>query len=120
MRLWVAVVAMWCSACAHIRVDHIDAATLATSTAGIACDWGYTHRAASRGWMTNHEANPMLGETPSTGAVGVYFASVLAVNAVAWLLTPSGYRSALPVAVTARTSYSIINNSETVGGVCGF
>lgn len=116
MGRWLVIGATICgTACAHV-----DRAALATSTATLACDWGYTHRAAARGWENHYESNAILGPTPSTREVAVYFGSALVLNAALWLITPTGYRSIVPVAVTAVQLDMIQYNSRTVGGACGF
>lgn len=117
MRTLAVAAAICGSACAHVDLDR---AMLASSTATIACDWGYTHRAAERGWENHHESNPLLGRTPSTAEVNAYFASMLVLNAAAWVLTPPKYRAVLPAVITAREIYSAVGNHEQVGGVCGF
>lgn len=118
LRLVLAVV-LAASACAHA-----DRAALVTSTATLACDWGYTHRAASDGWRTGYEANPVLGPTPDPGIVAMYFSAVLVANVVAWHATPAKYRSAVPLAITARQSATIYANSQTMtlsdARFCGF
>lgn len=99
---------------------YVDTSLLASSTASIACDWGYTHRAAEDGWRGMREANPMLGSTPSTNEVSVYFISMLALNAAAWAMTPPKFRALAPLFVTTRQALAITNNNDSVGGVCGF
>jgi hypothetical protein len=116
------LVVMALSGCVHNQAElarYIDTTLLATSTASIACDWGYTHKAAAAGWHGTREANPMLGPTPSTSEVNVYFVGMMALNAAVWALTPAKIRGALPLAITVRQSSSIAGNSESVGGFCG-
>lgn len=98
---------------------HADRVALATSTATLACDWGYTYAAASDDWRLYDENNPIMGREPTTTAVNVYFASALAINAVAWLLTPPKLRAALPMAVTAVQTYTIVDNGRVMGSTCG-
>lgn len=98
---------------------YVDTTLLATSTATIACDWGYTRAAAQTGWQGTREGNPMLGPTPSTGEVNVYFVGALALNAAVWALTPPKIRGALPLGITLRQAYTIAGNADSVGGACG-
>ncbi len=109
--------------CVHNQSDlakYVDRTLLATSTTVIACDWGYTHRAAEGGWKGVREANPMLGPTPTVGAVNTYFIGVIALNAAVWALTPEKFRAILPMGITARGVYSLTGNSDSVGGTCGY
>lgn len=110
---WLAALVL-CVGCVHA-----DRVALATSTAALACDWGYTHAAAADGWRKFYEANPIMGPEPTTTEVSVYFASAITINAVVWALTPPTYRAALPAAVTARQTYSIAHNAHSMGGACG-
>jgi hypothetical protein len=98
----------------------VDTSLLATSTASISCDWGYTHAEADRGWRGTREMNPMLGPTPSIGVVNAYFVSMLALNGAAWVLIPAKWRAAIPLAVTTRQAIAISSNVDVVGSVCGF
>jgi hypothetical protein len=109
----VLLVALLCS-CVHL-----DRAALASSTAALACDWGYTRSAASDGWRGFEESNPVLGRTPSPARVDAYFAIVAGLNTLAWFLTPPKLRAGLPAVVTAQQADAIANNRRYLGGVCG-
>lgn len=117
------LITMLLSGCVRTQNDlarYVDTTLLVTSTTTIACDWGYTHKMADAGWGRYAEANPLLGPRPSTGEVNAYFVSMIALNAIAWVLTPPKYRAIVPLVVTVRQSYAISNNTETVGGFCGY
>jgi hypothetical protein len=117
MRRWVAaLIAISATGCTLCNVNR---ATLATSTLGLVCDWGQTRSKAAGGWRDQHEANPVLGETPSTRAVDGYFAGAIAANALLWWLLPHRIKSAVPVAVTAIQIDAVAENLETTDGVCG-
>lgn len=110
---------------AGVGCVHADRAALVTSTATVACDWGYTHRAASDGWINKRgyitrEANPIMGENPDPGIVAIYFSAVLVANVALWYATPPKYRAIVPFALTVQQAELIHYNSRTVGGVCGF
>jgi hypothetical protein len=111
----LALVAFACVGCVHA-----DRVSLATSTASLACDWGYTFAAARRGWDDQHEANPILGPTPSERDVTAYFGATIALNTMLWLALPRGYRSIVPFALTARQSVTLYQNAtNSTGGACG-
>lgn len=103
---------------------HVDRATLITSTVSLACDWGQTRSMAANDWahptgpQRYEEANPIMGKHPSTLVVDTYFMSAALINAAAWLVIPKGWRSAAPVAVTARQALAITRNVEHTGW-CG-
>ncbi len=80
---------------------------------------------AGNGWMDRRgvpreDANPVMGETPSVGVVGAYFLSAVALNAIAWVVIPEQYRSALPVTLTATQTFQIVHNARRETSVCGF
>ena len=113
------------AACANV---HVNRAALAASTAVLACDWAQTHAAAERGWqrwtpdgrrMVQQEDNPLLGAHPSTGMVGAYFLSVIALNAAAWTLLPRRWSTVASAGVVAVQTASIAINSGVGLGVCG-
>jgi hypothetical protein len=98
---------------------NLNRATLAASTASLACDWGQTRSAASNHWKGRYEANPIMGMNPSTGTVDVYFASTIAINAAIWYLMPEKLKSLLPVGVIGVQANTIAGNLDTTQGVCG-
>lgn len=104
--------------CANVHVNRI---AIATSTLAIACDWGQTRQSASRyqnmpNW-TAYEANPILGGHPTTTDVDLYFLSAVALNAAAWLLLPSKYRSIVGIVAVTETVQAIDN--LPVATLCG-
>lgn len=99
---------------------HADRVALATSTATLACDWGYTNREASSGWRMSHEANPVIGPKPEPGVVALYFSAVLVANVVAYYAMPAKYRSIAPIAITARQTFALHHNYGNDQSVCGF
>lgn len=96
----------------------IDVATLAMSTAALACDWGQTHSAAAEGWRDRHEGNPVMGLTPTTARVNAYFAGVAAINIGLWLVMPKRYKSIVPVALAAAEVMQVRSNLNSIG-LCG-
>lgn len=90
----------------------IDVAALAVSTAALACDWGQTHGAAADGWRggptgARYEDNPILGRSPSTRAVSVYFVTAAIINAGIWLTVPKRYRWIVPLGLVAVQTHTI-------------
>jgi len=107
--------------CLLVGCTTVNRASLVTSTATILCDWGQTNRAAGNKWNNTWEANPVLGPRPSQGFVAMYFASVLSMNAIAWVVMPERTKSALPVGITVMQTDTIIGNVQGGHtGVCGF
>jgi hypothetical protein len=105
---------------ALVSCGAVNTATLITSTASIACDWGQTRSAASEAWSRGRwEANPIMGSKPSTATVDVYFLSALAVNAAFWIALPRQVRSVAPVAITAAQVDTIAGNIGTTHTLCG-
>lgn len=96
-----------------------DRATLAVSAAALACDWSQTRSAASRGWSSQHEANPIMGERPSVGSVDGYFATVMVADALVWLALPERLRWLAPASVIGVEVQPVSHNLGTVGGLCG-
>lgn len=94
--------------CSNRYVSH---ATLVASSALLAYDWGQTRCEAKGGWNRQEEMNPVLGRRPSPGAVDIYFASVIATNALVWLVTPAKYRPAAPAAIIAVQTYAVTTNA---------
>lgn len=99
---------------------HVNRAALIASTAALACDWRQTRGYAEQGWRDGaRETNPMLGRTPSTSAVDLYFAGAAAVNIVLWSVLPQRWSITAPttvLAVQANAVYRNINNGT--GSVC--
>lgn len=102
----------------------IDTTALVASTAALACDWGQTHRAAAERWTGGangtgrHEGNPIMGPTPSTRTVNVYFAATAAVNVALWYALPKRYRSIVPAVLTAAETMQVSSNIGSVS-LCG-
>lgn len=96
---------------------HVNRVTLIASTAALVCDWGETHRAASRGWRTSagvqYESNPILGPHPSTDDVAMYFATAAAINAAIWVAMPRKLKSLVPLAVIGAQVAPLMNNART-------
>ena len=97
---------------------------LAVSTAMLVCDGIQTGRWSANGWMTSRgapfeEANPVLGKHPSVSKVELYFVGAIALNALAWALSPKRYRAVVPLAVMAAQAKPIAGNVSLGSGVCG-
>lgn len=105
-------IALALSACTSAQRRYVNPMALAVSTAALACDFGQTRQAAARGWEGQHEANPIMGPTPSQTTVGLYFASAAALNAVAWWLTPERWRSAAPTGVVVLQANVVGRNLD--------
>lgn len=115
MKRTVAVLAaIAVSGCAHM-----DVASLVTSEASLACDWGQTRSAAVAGWHGYAEENSIIGPNPSAMRVDMYFATAAILDAAVWLVLPKGWRSAPPVALTVMEAKVIHGNEATTAGVCG-
>jgi hypothetical protein len=109
--------------CASIRVEHVNNAALVTSTLALICDGMQTLSTAGNGWTLRDgsaavEGNPIMGDRPSVAVVGGYFIGAIAINAIAWAVTPRRDRAPLPVVVTAVQARQIVDNSSRAG-VCG-
>jgi hypothetical protein len=97
----------------------MDRGALVASTATLACDWAQTRGAAERGWIGYREGNPMLGKTPSVGAVDAYFATATLVSIAAWYLLPRGWRAVTHTAIAVWQMDTIANNVAAGGtGTC--
>lgn len=121
MRGMVVVAVAWCLAgcqahSMHRRVNHV---LLGAASVTLACDYGQTMHAASDGWVTHFERNPILGETPSTESVTLYFAAIAGLG-VASLELPEWARSALYVTTLAVQSRAIIRSQRSGMPWCGF
>lgn len=115
-RLLLLVLVAGSVACGNVRVNR---ATLIASTAALVCDWGQTRGAASGGWRTGIEVNPIMGPTPTVRSVDTYFMGAIMINAGLWLLTPERWRSAVPIAVTGVQVHTIAGNvSRGTTGLC--
>lgn len=114
-----AVVLLFAIGCAHVTLDR---AALGTATALTMCDAAGTYKASSASWQgqgyNTREANLLLGEHPSTGAVTLYFATALTAEIVAWGLLPPKYRPAVLGFVAGVEASSVADNVDTVG-LCG-
>lgn len=104
----------------------INRATLAASTAALACDWAQTRSVAERGWGTQREVNPIMGPTPTATQVDSYFAVVALWNVALWMALPKRLKSVPPLAVMAVEYDPIHTNLSTTSdratrntGVCG-
>ena len=98
---------------------HFDWAALAVSEASLACDWAQTRSAASQDWKGHAEANPFLGRNPSTTQVDMYFGVSALLNLTLWAALPKGWRSIVPIGITAMETSPIRNNISTTHTVCG-
>lgn len=92
-----------------------NALTLATSTTTLAVDYHQTYGMARLGWRDHHEGNPIMGTTPSTGEVSVYFASAALINAALWVALPPRWRSVVPIAVIGVQLQTISANEGVLG-----
>ena len=113
-----AIILLFLVACTP-NLRNVNRGMLVASTASIACDWGQTFHAASRGWGEYEEANPVMGRTPSTTRVATYFIGALVINAAVWYLLPNKLKPVFSVAVTGFQSRVIYNNSQNDQGICG-
>jgi hypothetical protein len=102
--------------CANMRVNR---AALVASTLALACDAGQTMRAARGGWDGQAEGNPIMGPAPDQAMVAGYFVGAIAVNTLAWLVTPDKYRAVLPAAVVGVQARVIVGNASNNTGWCG-
>lgn len=103
---------------------HMDRATLVTSAASIACDWGQTHAAAARGWVDpsgamQTEANPIMGTNPSTAKVDAYFLGAEVLNAAIWYVLPKAWKTIYALPVTGMQTFTVYGNTKENLGVCG-
>lgn len=122
MRAVILVVAMAASsACSPATWKHVDRTTLAVSTAALLCDGAQTMRASMYGRSDAWEVNPIMGGRPSTSGVMTYFMGAIALNAIAWIVTPDGYRSAVPLGVVGLEAKAVMHNGSqgTGTGWCG-
>lgn len=102
--------------CANV---HVNRAALFASTLALACDAGQTLHASAGGWHDQVEQNPVMGSHPDETAVAGYFVGAIAVNTLAWLVTPERYRTVLPAAVVAVQANTIAGNVNNRTGMCG-
>lgn len=107
------------SACSISTSRHATRIGVGLAVASTACDWGQTRSAASAGWRTNYEANPVMGPSPSTHAVDAYMAGVVVTTLAATYLLPERVRPYLLGVVTAAEVYTIAGNLDTTSGLCG-
>lgn len=98
----------------------VNKAALVTSTASLVCDWAQTRSAARTGWATTMEGNPIMGPTPTTRTVDLYFAGTIAINTALWIAMPRRAKSIVPIAVTAAQVPTIAGNASTTRTICGF
>ena len=93
---------------------------LGVQTAALACDWGQTRRAASAGWKTQAESNPLMGREPTTHAVDAYFLGTIAASALVWYVLPKRWKVLVPLAIVAVQADSIAHNARAQDlGMCG-
>ena len=115
----VAVAAVLLVGCGGTALKHVNRIGAGVALASIACDWGQTHSAARAGWEDRYEQNPIMGDRPSPHAVGAYFVSVLAVNALLWYVTPERWHIVQAAAVTGIEAAAIAGNVTLLSGACG-
>ena len=96
-----------CTSCVHA-----DRAMLAVSTATIACDWGQTRQAAKSGWGVYYEKNPYLGEEPGVLRVDSYFVTMLAANALIWVVVPEKWRTVYGITITGIQGRALYRSME--------
>lgn len=115
------LVALTLSACtpATMRrgLRYVAIATEVTAQGSLACDMGSTHSAMAHG---NSETNVILGEHPSDGTLGVYFAGTAAIVTGYNRVLPDILRIMANVAVTGAEIAAVSNNLAWQGGACGF
>ena len=96
----------------------VNTGTLVASTAALACDWGQTRGVAAAGgaWKdgSKWEMNPIMGPTPSTGTVDLYFAAVAAANVGLWTVMPRRLRWIVPSIVLAAQIHAVSGNIDFI------
>lgn len=118
--LLAALVATGCATGRRVILsDAYQRATLASSTALIACDWGMTRwmpatGAYERGYV---ELNPLLGRQPSLRTVDTVFVTGLVANVVAYPLLPRWARAWWYTTVTVLEAGNVALFNPR--GVCG-
>lgn len=106
--------------CPHaIMSDRWHRATLASSTALIACDWGMTRwmpktGAYERGYV---ELNPLLGRRPSATTIDVVFILAITANVAAYPYLPKWARAWWYTTATALEVGNVLTFNPS--GVCG-
>lgn len=111
-----ALLALLTTGCANA---YVNSGALAASTLAVACDWGQTRWAASRGWTGGRwEGNPIMGPRPSASTVDMYFAFTALMNAAIWLVAPERARVVMPSAVVIAEGEQIRENM-TRTPLCG-
>lgn len=97
----------------------VNQASLATSTALIACDWEQTRSMAEHGWRGWAERNPILGEEPTTTEVDLYFAAVTLANLGLYFITPKKWRWASQVPIIGLQLWTVQDNWRDGHAYCG-
>lgn len=126
MRLAVLALVSLLSGCFANRA--VGRVSLGVATAALITDWVQTHPYAAAGWKTvvargensttfraYTEGNPILGERPSTGDLGLYFSTAIVLNAVLWYVLPQRLRLPAMLAVTSVQIHAIVNNAGRAG-----
>lgn len=113
------VLAALMGACSISTSRHATRIGVGLAVASTVCDWGQTRSAASDGWRTHYEANPVMGPAPSTHAVDAYMAGAIVTTLAATYLLPERMRPYLLGAVTVAEVYTIAGNLDTTSGLCG-
>lgn len=88
-------------------------AGLAIGAAGHAADWHSTRWFAARDWQHGREHNPIMGPTPSTAGVDVYFATTGLMLWAASQALPERWRPLAHVAVGAVGFRLAVMNTNT-------
>ncbi len=104
--------------CGGCSLSTANYAALTASTAALACDWGQSSGVASLGqrgvWRGHWEDNPIMGPRPSQGEIGLYFATIAALNVAMWLALPKRYRWIAPTAIAVVQAPTILRNAARI------
>lgn len=112
MRKVVVVVAVLAMGCSMPRASRV---ALGANLAALACDWSQTRSWAELGWLRpERERNPLLGPTPSTEAVDLYFAGAAAALVAAWHVLPERYRLAGLAGLVVAQAHTIRINAAAI------
>ena len=118
MRLLL-VLLIVCGGCSAGQGRYVDRSALALSTAALLVDAAQTRSAAAAGWQGFAEDNAIMGATPSTRTVELYFGTAILINAALWVALPSRWRSVIPGLVIGAQAPTITGNLQTTC-VAGF
>jgi hypothetical protein len=97
-------------------LHYVATATEIGAQGSLACDAGSTHSAIAHG---NTETNVIMGEHPSDGTLGVYFATSAALVAGYNRVLPDILRIAANVTIAGAEFAAVANNVQWQGGACG-